>query len=105
MAAAVLDKISRKCQQIERAHSQGNCGERERRGIHDCLRNAQRISHLLPPETYEELNRSLDEIRTMLSTHLQSEGTTAFSVSRSSSGKFLFFIVHVFYIVWSFLRS
>lgn len=69
----------------------GNCGERELRAIDDCLRNAQRISYLLPPEMYEELNRNLDEIRTMLSTHLQSEGTTAFSVSQSSSGEFLFF--------------
>ncbi|XP_051980555.1 uncharacterized protein LOC127641639 [Xyrauchen texanus] len=86
MAAAVLDKIARKCQQIERAQSQGNCGERELRAIDDCLRNAQRISYLLPLETYEELNRNLDEIRTMLSTHLRSEGTTAFSVSRRSSG-------------------
>ncbi|XP_077057346.1 uncharacterized protein LOC143710231 [Siphateles boraxobius] len=86
MAAAVLDKIARKCQQIERAQSQGNCGERELRAIDDCLRNAHRIAYLLPIETYEELNRNLDEIRTMLSTHLQSEGTTAFSVSRRSSG-------------------
>ncbi|XP_051980214.1 uncharacterized protein LOC127641323 [Xyrauchen texanus] len=86
MTAAVLDKIARKCQQIERAQSQGNCGERELRVIDDCLRNAQRISYLLPLETYEELNRNLDEIRTMLSTHLRSEGTTAFSVSRRSSG-------------------
>ncbi|KAI2647160.1 Reverse gyrase 1 [Labeo rohita] len=58
MAAAVLDKIARKCQQIERAQSQGNCGERELCAIYDCLRNAQIISYLLPPETYEELNRS-----------------------------------------------
>ncbi|XP_051981761.1 uncharacterized protein LOC127643174 isoform X2 [Xyrauchen texanus] len=85
MAAAVLDKIARKCQQIERAQSQGNCGERELRAIDDCLRNAQRILYLLPLETYEELNRNLDEIRTM-STHLRSEGTTAFSVSQRSSG-------------------
>ncbi|KAI2647167.1 hypothetical protein H4Q32_029625 [Labeo rohita] len=84
MAAAVLDKI-RKCKQIERAQSQGNCGECELCLIYDCLRNAQRISYLLPPETFEELNRSLDEIRTILSTHLHS-GTTDFSVSRSNSG-------------------
>lgn len=77
MAAAVLDKIARKCQQIEelkvskssqRTQTEINCGERELRAIDDCLRNAQRISYLLPPETYEELNRNLDEIRTMLST-------------------------------------
>lgn len=98
MAAAVLDKIARKCQQIERAQSQGNCGERELRAIDDCLRNAQRISYLLPLETYEELNRNLDEIRTMLSTHLQSEGTTAFSVSRRSSGEFLVFKNYVLYL-------
>ena len=39
MALAVIEKITRKCHEIEQAHTQGMCGERERRSIESCQRN------------------------------------------------------------------
>ncbi len=104
MAAAVLDKIARKCQEIERAGHQGICGERELCAIDNCARNAQRIAHFLSPETFQQLTTSLDDIRTMVSTHLQSEGTGAFSISRSRSGEFQAFKNLCLFAVTSYTR-
>ena len=43
MAVAVVDKIVRKCHEIERAYHQGVCGERELRSLESCDINLQRI--------------------------------------------------------------
>ena len=55
---AVIEKITRKCHEIEHAHTQGMCGERERCSIESCQRNLGRIEYLISPETNNKLKIS-----------------------------------------------
>lgn len=65
MALAVIEKTTRKWHEIERALTQGICGERERRSIENCERNLGRIEHLLSPDTNNELKSSLAQLKTL----------------------------------------
>uniref|UniRef100_A0A3B5MQC0 Integrase core domain-containing protein n=1 Tax=Xiphophorus couchianus TaxID=32473 RepID=A0A3B5MQC0_9TELE len=85
MALAVLDKIVRKCHNIERALQYGICGERENRVLEECLRNLQRISDLLSAKTHNALKNGLGELKVLLSTHVQA-GSGEYSAAPASSG-------------------
>uniref|UniRef100_A0A3Q2T220 Integrase catalytic domain-containing protein n=1 Tax=Fundulus heteroclitus TaxID=8078 RepID=A0A3Q2T220_FUNHE len=85
MALAVLDKIVRKCHNIERAFHYGICREREKRVIEECLRNLQRISDLLSADTHNALKNGLEELKVQLLTHVQA-GNNEYSAARASSG-------------------
>ncbi|XP_014830574.1 PREDICTED: uncharacterized protein LOC106908860 isoform X1 [Poecilia mexicana] len=85
MALAVLDKIVRKCHNIERAFQYGIYGERENRVLEECLRNLQRISDLLSADTHNALKNGLEELKVLLSTHVQA-GNGEYSAARASSG-------------------
>ncbi|KAK0136579.1 hypothetical protein N1851_027264 [Merluccius polli] len=88
MAVAVVDKIVRKCHEIERAYHQGVCGERELRSLERCDRNLQRIVYLLSPDTLEDLRRSLDGLRTLISrSGVTLAENVGFSAHRISSGR------------------
>ena len=89
MAVAVVDRIVRKCHEIERAYRQGICGERELRSLESCTRNLQRIEHFLSPNTLEDLRRSLDGLRTHISGGTDLAETGGFSVHRIHSGEII----------------
>ena len=57
MALAVIEKITRKCHEIEQAHTQGMCGERERRSVESCKINLGRIEYLISAETNNKLKK------------------------------------------------
>ena len=87
MAVAVIDKIVRKCHEIERIYNQGHCSEKEQRSLVSCLRNLRRIEPSLTADTFEDLWQSLHDLGTVLSgvTHA---GNGGFSVPRIHSGEF-----------------
>ncbi|XP_049898945.1 uncharacterized protein LOC126389342 isoform X1 [Epinephelus moara] len=87
MAVAVVDKIVRKCHEIERAYHQGICGERELRSLDSCNINLQRIANVLSPHTLEELRRSLDGVRTRISRAGVAAEYVGFSAHRINSGR------------------
>ncbi|CAL8392205.1 unnamed protein product [Arctogadus glacialis] len=87
MALAVIEKITRKCHEIEQAHTQGMCGERERRSIESCQRNLGRIEYLLSPESNNDLKRCLAELKNLVGTHFQAGEDRSFSVGRIHSGR------------------
>lgn len=59
IALGVIEKDTRKWHEIERALTQGICGERERRCIENCERDPPKIEHLLSPDTNNELQSIL----------------------------------------------
>lgn len=89
MALSVVDRILRTCHEVERAHTQGICGEREIRSIDNCLRNLERIAHFLSPATHDELSNSLVQLKATMSTRAQRAGNVAFSADRLTSGESL----------------
>ncbi|XP_041864624.1 uncharacterized protein LOC121654513 [Melanotaenia boesemani] len=87
MALSVIDRITRKGHEVERSLSQRLCGDRECRSIDSCLRNLQRIEHLLSTETYNELKNSLTELRTLATANFQGDEDRQFSVRRVNPGR------------------
>lgn len=84
MAIAVIDKIVRKCHEIERNYNQGLCGEQELRSLESCARNLRRIEPFL---SFEELRQGLDGLRTVISGVVLA-GNGGFSARRMHSGEF-----------------
>ena len=94
MALAVIEKITRKCHEIEQAHTQGMCGERERHSIESCQRNLGRIEYLISPETNNELKRCLAEQTNLVGTHFQAREDRSFSLGRIRSGVSVYHCIH-----------
>ncbi len=86
-----MDKVVRKCHEIERAYRQGICGERELRSLESCTRNVQRIEHFLSPNTLEDLRQSLDGLSTFISGVTNFAENGRFSVHRIHSGEIMLF--------------
>ncbi|XP_051980812.1 uncharacterized protein LOC127642153 [Xyrauchen texanus] len=80
-------KTTRKWHEIERALTQGFCGERERRSFENCERNLGRIEHLLSPDTNNELKSSLAQLKTLIDANFHPGEDRRFSVRRISSGR------------------
>ena len=87
MALAVIEKNTRKWHEIQRAFTQGICGERERCSIENCERNLGRIEHLLSPDTNNELKSSLAQLKTLIDANFHAGEDRRFSVRRTSSGE------------------
>ena len=94
MALAVIEKTTRKWHEIERALTQGICGERERRSIENCERNLGRIEHLLSPDTNNELKSSLAQLKTLIDANFRAGEDRRFSVRCISSGESLYYCIH-----------
>lgn len=99
MALAVIEKTTRKWHEIERALTQGICGERERRSIENCERNLGRIEHLLSPDTNNELKSSLAQLKTLIDVHFHAGEDRRFSVRRISSGESVYHCIYVSYVL------
>ena len=104
MVLAVIEKITRKCHEIEQALNQGICGEREHRSIDSCGRNLERIEHLLSPDTNDELRNSLGELRMLITATVQADEDRSFSVRRISSGESVYYGIHIMYIDYMYVN-